>query len=191
MDTELVITFAQQKLYWFGLTPGNWIALLAIAITVILAIPALLQWSSNKIAHKQSNTPILRSDFRAPSERQSGLVEISNKGLGPAFLKEINVHLNGEILKAELSVACEHAIEEIGRSARGNTEIIKTYSYQQGYPVSVDESIPIIEFNCHGLPGPDAFMWEMKEQRVQFEVVYEDIFGKRHIAFDPQRGKEL
>lgn len=191
MDTELVITFAQQKPYWLGLTPGNWIALSAAAITAFLAFLALLQWSDNKNAHKQSKTPVLRSDFRFPSEKHSGLVTLSNSGLGPAFLKEINIHLNGEILKAELSIACQHAIEEIGRGAGGNIEVIKTHSYQQEYPISIGESIPIIEFNCYGLRGPDGFQWEMKEQGVQVEVVYQDIFGRRHIALDPQTGKEL
>lgn len=99
--------------------------------------------------------------------------------------------MDGEILKAELSVACEHAIDEIGRNADGRVEIISSYSYQQEYPLGIDESIPIIEFNCRGLRGPDRFQWEMKERRVQVEVIYQDIFGRRHIALDPQIGKEL
>lgn len=104
MDTELVITFAQQKTYWPGLTITQWISAAAVLATCGILVAALFQWSSSRKAHKQSHKPIIRSDFQFPSESSAGHVRITNCGLGPALLQEINIYIKGEKQMAALAM---------------------------------------------------------------------------------------
>lgn len=190
MDTELVITFAQQQTYWFGLTMANWISIIVAAVTFGILVAALIQWRSSQQAHKQSHKPIIRSDFRMPSEDHSGYVRITNSGLGPALLEEINIYIKGKKLEGIVGDASAEAIETIARSARGHVEITQQQNFQHGYPISSNESMSIIQFNLIGSGSYGRFEKELHKQ-AQFEVVYKDIFGKKHKALDPQFGKEL
>lgn len=190
MDTELIITFAQQKTYWLGLTMANWISIVVAAITFGILAAALVQWRSSWKAHKLSHKPIIRSDFRIPNEERGGYVKITNSGLGPALMEEINIYIKGEKLEGIISNAATEAIETIAKAAKGHVKITHLHNFQQGYPISGNESKTIIKFEITGLGSHERFEKELHDQ-AQFEVIYKDIFGEVHRALDPQLGKEL
>lgn len=200
MDTELVITFAKENTYWLGLTANNWISIIVAAITLGIFIAALCQWRSSRTAHKQSHMPIIRSDFQLPSESSAGRVEIKNCGLGPALLQETNIYLLGKKVEGCLSEASNEALSKVSKKSNitydKNTgdeavKITKNQDFQKNYPISAGESKIVVEFSLSGTGNSEVFGFQLKEQSLQLEVIYKDIFGEEHRAIDPQPGKEL
>lgn len=196
MDTELVITFAQQETYWLGLTASNWISLLVAIPAAIAVVIGLCQWRSNREAHKQSHLPIIRSDFQLPSESSAGRVEIKNCGLGPALLQEINIYVMGKKVDGRLSEAATEALLQVFNKTnitadQGTLKTTKTQDFQTNYPISENESKTVIEFFLSGRGNNEVFSAQIKAQNLQLEVIYKDIFGKQHRAIDPQPGKGL
>lgn len=191
METELVITFAQQMTYWFSLTMANWISIVVAAITFGLLVAAMIQWGSNRKAIKQSHKPMIRSDFRMPNESNAGYVKLKNVGLGPVLLEDINIYVEGEKLVGCISDAASEAVQIIAKAARGNVYITEIQDFQSSYPISSNESQAMIAFNLIGMKSYPRFEDEIRKMRVQVEVIYKDIFGKQHRAIAPQPGKEL
>ncbi|WP_139233975.1 hypothetical protein [Halomonas saccharevitans] len=176
MDTDLVITFAQQQTYWPGLTVTQWISSVAVLATVGILVAALTQWGSSRKAHKQSHLPIIRSDFQLPSESSTGRVEIKNCGLGPALLQEINIYVLGEKVEGCLSESSEKALLKVFAKANIKTDkekgtgllkIAKTQDFQKNYPISANESKEVVEFHLTGMGSNEVFSAQIKEQNLQ------------------------
>lgn len=180
-----------EKTYWLGLSASNWIAIAATCITAVIVIVGLIQWASTRKAHMQSHKPIIRTDYRMPNAETEGYVKITNCGLGPALLQEINFYINNEKILGDLSNSSSTTIKKIARSTRGRAEITELQNFQEGYPVSRDESKVIIKFFLSGLNNHLEFEKELINQGVQVEVKYKDIFNRDYISLDPQPGKAL
>lgn len=186
-----MILFTAEKTYLLGLTASNWIAITATCITAFIVIVGLFQWASSRKAHMQSHTPIIRTDYRMPNEETEGYVKITNCGLGPALLKEINIYINNKKVLGDLSNASSEAVKKIASSSKGRLEITELQNFQEGYPISRDESKIIIKFFLSGLNSHVNFQNELIKQSVQVEVKYKDIFERSYVSLDPQPGKAL
>lgn len=159
--------------------------------TLTLACVALLQWICSTKAHKQSHRPIVKSDLMMPVANAYGWVKLTNSGLGPALIEEINLYIDGKKVDGTLQVACTHIIQTIGMRADVPLQVAMIYAYQEGYPIGRDETIPLVEFYYTRLHDDKALWLEIERSQVQIEVLYRDIFGKSHVSRDPQPDKAL
>lgn len=191
MDNELVITFAQQKTYWLGLTPTQCISIVAAAITFGIMVAALLQWKSSNKAHKQSHLPFLRSDLSEPSPGRNGTVTLSNQGLGPALLQEINITHEGEVIEGKLSEACEKIFGLIGDKVGINIAITGRSHFHKDYPIGQGETIQLVKLGVTDNVPPDLIKNAITSHQIQIQVVYLDMFGDKHEIWDPWPDREL
>ncbi|WP_104202448.1 hypothetical protein [Billgrantia saliphila] len=192
MDTLLIVPATANQGFWQSFTVDNWISLFSSLLTFVIAAAALGQWRSSQKAHRQENTPIVKSDFHFPGVRP-GMVTLTNSGLGPALLQEINIFLGGKKFEGILKEACEEAIHTIGDTSGAPLVVTRNYEYQRGYPIGRDETIRLVEFRFfnESRPNVGAIKEETEKKSLQIEVVYQDIFGRRHVALDPQPGNTL
>ncbi|MCT8469450.1 hypothetical protein KZO85_12725 [Chromohalobacter canadensis] len=191
MDTDLVITFAQQQTYWLGLTATQWISIAAAIITLGIMVAALLQWRSSNKAHKQSHTPILRSDLNEPSPGKNGTITLSNKGLGPALLQEINITHEGEVVEGQLYEACEKIFALIGEKVGINIAITGRSHFQKGYPIGQGETIQLVKLGVTDNVPPNLIKNAIISHQIKIQVVYLDMFGDRHEIWDPWPERSL
>ncbi|MEO1852717.1 hypothetical protein [Chromohalobacter sp.] len=193
MDTDLVITFTQQQTHWLGLTANQWISFVAAIITFGIMIAALMQWRSNIKTHKQSHMPFLKSyvSHPDPERGKEGYLSLTNSGLGPALLQEINVLRNGENIEGSLQVTCENLVRHIGEQARIPLKVTRRFQYQLGHPIGRDETIYLVKFDIKGAGESDAVEEALRDQGIQLHVVYLDMFDQRHEILDPKPERSL
>jgi len=173
------------------LTPENWIALGIALLTLAIAITGLAQYRWTRLAHMQAHTPAIKSELITPKSATPGSVSITNSGLGPAFIQAINLYREGELVEGILSEAFEDVFNQLANRQGPPIQTVQPYAYQQDYAVSKDEKIILVEFDFIGQPDGEGFNAELERQQVQLEIVYKDIFGRKHVSIDPRPGKEL
>lgn len=149
--------------------------IIALVSLIALFYQLSLAHEENDLIRKQQSASVLPHLSQWFSDTPRGfMVVFGNKGVGPAFIKEVNLTLN-DSLKFDNT---DHLVRHIVQNTPGLDSIpISTSTFQGGYVLPADKVIEIIVIKS--AKGKKIFRDYLNSSDLEFDIIYEDIYGTR------------
>ncbi|MEY8848844.1 hypothetical protein AB9K26_08510 [Psychroserpens sp. XS_ASV72] len=149
----------------------------ALFISVISLIALLYQSylarEENKLIQKQQSASVLPHLNQWYSDLNGNFkVIIGNKGVGPAFIKDVNIVLDS---KKSFDNTDDFFVELFNSSPTLDSVQTVTSTFVKGFVLPANESINVIEI--YGKQSSNAFKEVFSTRSIDFEILYEDIYG--------------
>jgi hypothetical protein len=151
----------------------------ALTLTIISLIALLYQLSlareENELIRKQQSASVLPHLSQWFSNTSEGFkIVFGNKGVGPAFVKDIELALNDSITFNN----SDNLFRHIFKSAENLDSISYSNStFYEGYVLPAGEEIEIIIIKSKY--GIQYFKDYLATNKTEFNIEYEDVYGSR------------
>jgi hypothetical protein len=175
-NLTVFVDHADNALFW-GFGASDVTAMTGVFIAVCALVVSIIQARSTIEVSRISVRPHLQLSTALFGENYHFKVLLENNGLGPAFIKNFDVRLDGENLNSGDPIS-----EAINLIKTPNTKM-KTFNFRKGYAIKEGQEKVILELSFIDLE-PDlgydltSFIDDIVK-RVTLEFNYEDGFGKR------------
>lgn len=153
----------------------------ALFVSVISVVALLYQLSlsreENELIRKQQSAsvrPHLTFDFM--NKLTEYRVILTNKGVGPAFVKEVEYSVN-DSLKFNRSDFFYNHIKGLILEEEGVSISVSTYSFMKGVVLTADSELNL--FSVFGQEDISLFRKYLRATEWNYKIVYEDIYGER------------
>ena len=171
---------SENKKLRINWSPEKVMSISALFVSMISLIALFYQLSlareENKLIRMQQSASVLPHMSIAYSTSSAHRkISFINKGVGPAFIKEVEFRLNNqEYHRSDLMF---NEISRIIKEKEGVSIVPSTYSFQKGEVIPANQEIDIL--TIRGVPEAGLFIKYMDSIAWEYRVVYEDIYGAR------------
>jgi len=165
----------RKKINW---TTDRIMSTSALFVSVISVIALIYQSSlareENVLIQKQQSASVLPHLSQWFSSSGGFKVVIGNKGVGPAFIKEVNItydsihHFNNTDNLFKHIFKTNHSLDSIGST---------TSTFKKGYVLPANETIELIKISDP--KGINIFQKILNTKSWFYSIEYEDVYGTR------------
>lgn len=156
-------------------------ALFVSAISLFALFHQLnLAREENELIRKQQSASVLPhlSYYFSGADNNFSFAFV-NRGVGPAFIKEVKVVINDSLIFYNTDKAIQHIIKSNFNdldsvSSNGNFKI-RTSTFKKGNVLPANQSISIVIIKI----GEISKIMEPHIRKMKYEVTYEDVYGTR------------
>lgn len=151
----------------------------------IISVFALIYQSKlardeNELIRKQQSASVLPhlSHYFSGADNNFSVAFV-NRGVGPAFIKEVKVVINDSLIFYNTDKAIQHIIKSNFNdldsvSSNGNFKI-RTSTFKKGNVLPANQNISIVIIKI----GEISKIMEPYIRKMKYEVTYEDVYGTR------------
>lgn len=169
------------------MTASDWVALTVGFGNALVITVGLLMARQHA---RQSVRPFIMSNMNFPDEDYGiGSVTLHNCGVGPAKVLRITLYRDGAPYRGKLDSAFKAAINDIGKIS--GIKPLGWVQYQKGFVIPKDGVIRIGRFRCTSETSDVDAREALTQLRIQIEVEYQDLYGKRFTQIDPSAANSL
>ncbi len=168
----------KRKINW---TPEKVMSTSAVLISLISLIALFYQLKlsreENALIRKQQSAnvlPHLSIAFSTSPEQYQ--ITFVNKGVGPAFIKEVEFSMNGN-KKFERSDFLFNEIRSIVKEREEEGIAMSTYSFQKGEVIPAGQEVNIL--TVRGESSTELFRKHFSSIDIDYSIIYEDVYGAR------------
>ena len=163
----------------------------ALFISVISLIALLYQSylarEENKLIQKQQSASVLPhlNQWFSDSDGNFRII-FGNKGVGPAFIKNVDIVLNSEKTfhsTNDLFTELFNTAPELDTISKLTSDLVK------GFVLPANETISIIEI--YGKKNSSIFKNMFNKNKIEFEVIYEDIYGSKWLLTNKKNQENM
>ena len=168
------ITPKRKKIKW---TTNKIMSTSALFISIISLIALLYQSylarEENKLIQKQQSASVLPYLNTWYSNSEEGFkIVFGNKGVGPAFIKKVNITFNDSLEFNNTDQLFRH----IFKTAQGLDSIQYSNStLAKGFVLPANETIEVIVINS--ILGKKIFRAFLNKNKLDYTILYEDVYG--------------
>ena len=155
------------------------IASLAVFIAVLSFAVTIWQGYISRKHNQLSVKPHLYIDLHVEKDAPTRLI-IKNNGLGPAFIKDFKILVDGKALTSEDKLLYHQALKDINLE-----EYDFSYSMlsdNQAFPAGAE--IDLYSFETEDLDSDDVKTIEKNLERLDFEIDYESIYNIKYQYYE-------
>lgn len=166
---------SERRINW---TPEKVMSSSAVVISLVSLVALFYQLNlareENELIRKQQSASVLPhvslTYSTSPTQYQ---VTFVNKGVGPAFITEVEFKLAGETFyRSDLFF---NRINEMIKEAKGVRVVGSTYSFQKGEVIPANQELNVL--TTHGEDQTAIFIKYINDLDWGYSVIYEDVYG--------------
>lgn len=176
-----------SKKYARDMTASDWVALTVGLGNAFIILIGLIMARRHA---RQAVRPFMMSHMAFPDEDYGiGYVAFQNCGLGPAQIDKVTIYRNGSPYLGTLDEAFKAAVKDVGE--KGGIKTKGWIDFQKGHVIPKDGNMLIGRFRCVSETSDVDTRNELRRLKIQIEVHYRDMYGKKNSQIDPKDGGQL
>lgn len=165
-----------RKINW---TPEKAMSMSALFVSAISLFALFYQLNlareENELIRKEQKASVLPhlSQWFSTIDNNFKIV-FGNRGVGPAFIKKVELVLNDSIQFDNTDDAVEHIFKHMGTAKNANP---RTSTFTDGRVIPAGETVVVISIG--DVETKQLFQQYLDKNTLEFNVIYEDVYGTR------------
>ena len=175
-ETNEVEEKTSNKIKWSAEKVMSLSALFVSAISLFALFYQLnLAREENELIRKEQKASVLPhlSQWFSTMDNSFRIV-FGNRGVGPAFIKKVDLVLNDSIQFDNTDDAIRHIYEQMGTS---ENPYPNTSTFTDGRVIPAGEAVQVISISSK--KDQQLFQQYLAKNILEFDIIYEDIYGTR------------